>query len=285
MTCGEARRGDVRRSEARRGEIMKTIFLKELKRTRIGLIIWSIMVGLVAFMGIMEYPVLGQNLGLLEEALALIPKVGQLVFGVYNVNITEPIGYYIVMYYWTGLIIFVHAIYTGASIISKESRDKTVEYLFTKPCPKSTIVTAKMLAALVNIFVVGLTATVMSLLAMIPITSDNAVYGHVFTACVGMLVTQGVLLMLGILCSALFKGYKASVSSAVGVLLLSYCLMFFVQYIDAPQLGFLSPLTFFSVSEVVKGGLGPSYVLLSAVIISLCVYFTQILYAKKEMAI
>jgi ABC-2 type transport system permease protein len=265
--------------------MMKTIFLKELKRTRTGLIIWSIIAGLVAFMGIMEYPVLGQNLDLLEEALDLIPKLGQLIFGVYNVNINDPIGYYIVMYYWTGLIIFVHAIYTGASIISKESRDKTAEYLFTKPYPKSTIVTAKMFTALVNILVVGLMVTVLSLLAMIPITSESAVYGQVFTACIGMLITQGVLLMLGLLCSALFKGYKAGVFSAVGILLLSYCIMFFVQYIDAPQLGFLSPLTFFSVSEVVRGGLGLLYVLLSAVIITLCVYFTQRLYAKKEMIV
>ena len=262
---------------------MKTIFFKELKRTRIGLGIWSIIVGLVALMGILEYPVLGPNLHLIEEAVNLIPKLGQLVFGVYNVSLNDPIGYYVVMYYWTGLIIFVHAIYTGASIISKESRDKTAEYLFTKPYPKSTIVTAKMLTALVNIFIVGLTATSMSLLAMIPITSDSAIYGQVFAACVGMFITQGVLLMLGLLCSALFKGYKTSVLSAVGLLLLSYCMMFFVQYIDAPHLSFLSPLTFFSVSEVVKGGLGLSYVLLSVVIIVLCVFFAQRLYAKKDM--
>ena len=264
---------------------MKTIFIKELKRTRIGLVIWSIIVGLVAFMGIMEYPVLGQNLHLIEEALGLIPKIGQLIFGVHNVNFNDPVGYYIVMYYWTGLIIFVHAIYTGASIISKESRDKTAEYLFTKPYLKSTIVAAKMFAAFVNILVVGLTATILSLLAMIPITSESAVYSQVFAACVGMLITQGVLVMLGLLCSALLKGYKAGVFFAVGVLLLSYCLMFFVQYIDAPQLSFLSPLTFFSVSEVVKSGLGILYVLLSAVIIALCVFFTQRLYAKKEMLI
>ena len=262
---------------------MKTICLKELRRTRVGLVIWCVMVGLVALMGILEYPVLGQNLDLLEEALDLIPKIGQLVFGVYRVDLNEPIGYFVVMYYWTGLIIFVHAIYTGASIISKESRDKTAEYLFTKPYPKSTIVTAKILTALINILAVGLTATVMSLLAMIPITNESAVYGRVFAACVGLLITQGVLLMLGLLCSALFKGYKAGVFSAVGVLLLSYCLMFFVQYIDAPHLYFLSPLTFFSVSEVVKDGPGLMYVLLSAGIIALCTCFTQRLYAKKEM--
>ena len=262
---------------------MNTIFVKELKRTRIGLIIWSVIVALVALMGIMEYPVLGQSLNLIEEALELIPKAGQLVFGVYNVNLNEPIGYFVVMYYWSGLVIFVHAIYMGASIISKESRDKTVEYLFTKPYPKSAIVTAKMLAALVNVLVVGLTATIMSLLAMIPTTSERAAYGQVFAACAGMLVTQVVLMTLGFLCSALFKGYKAGVFSAAGVLLFSYCLMFFVQYIDEPQLNFLSPLTFFGVSEVVRDGLDLIYVLLSAAIIALCVYFTHRLYAKKEM--
>jgi ABC-2 type transport system permease protein len=264
---------------------MKTIFLKELKRTRTGLIIWSVIVGLVASMGIMEYPVLKPNLNLVEDALDLIPKMGQLIFGVYNVNLNEPIGYYIVMYYWTGLIVFAHAIYTGASIISKESRDKTAEYLFTKPYAKSVIVTAKMYAAIVNILVVGFTATVLSLLAMIPINGESAVYGRVFASCAGMFITQGILLMLGLLCGALFKGYRAGVFSAAGVLLLSYCLMFFVQYIDAPQLSFLSPLTFFGVSDVAKNGLGLINILLSAAIITLCVYFTQRLYAKKEVII
>jgi len=265
--------------------MMKIIFMKEMKRTRTGLIIWSVIVGLVTFMGIMEYPILAQNLSLIGEALDLIPKIGQLVFGVYNANLTEPIGYYVVMFYWTGLIVFTHAMYTGASIISKESRDKTAEYLFTKPYPKSTIVWAKMLAGFVNILVVGLVTTAISLIAMLPVTSEGVVYVQVFASCIGMLITQSVLMMLGLLCSALFKGYKAGVTSAISVLLLSYCLMFFVQYIDAPQLSFLSPLTFFSVSVVVKSGLGLLYIVLSAVIIALCIYFTQRLYCKKEMIV
>lgn len=264
---------------------MGTIFKKELKRTRTGIIIWSFLVGLIVFFGILEYPAVGQNPDLVEQALSLIPKIGQLVFGVYNVNLNEPIGYYVALYYWIGLFIFTHAIYTGASIISKESRDKTAEYLFTKPYPKSTIVWAKILAGFVNILVVGLVTTAMSLISMLPITSEGAVYGQVFASCAGMLITQGVLMMLGFLCSALFSGYKAGVTSSIGVLLLSYCLMFFVQYIDAPGLSFLSPLTFFSVYEVVKSGLGLLYVLLSAAIITLCVYFTQRLYAKKEMIV
>lgn len=262
---------------------MRTIFMKELKRTRTGLIIWSLIVGLVAFLGIMEYPVLGPRMDLIEQALAAIPKIGQLVFGVYNVNLNNPIGYYIVMYYWTGLIVFTHAIYTGASIISKESRDKTAEYLFTKPYKRGTIVWAKILAGLMNILVVGVGTLIMSLLGMLPVTTDLALYSQILVSGFGMLFTQCVLMSLGLLCSAVFKTYKSGSRGAIMVLLASYSLMFIVQYVDMPSLNFLSPLTYFGVSDVVVNGLGIPYILLTVSVIAVCVYLTQRVYAKKVM--
>ncbi|MDR1643310.1 MAG: ABC transporter permease [Clostridiales bacterium] len=262
---------------------MKTILGKEFGRTWIGLMIWSAIIALVAFFGVSEYPVFGQNIKQLEDALALIPKIGQLICGVYNVNFAELTGYYVVMYYWIGLIVFTHAIYTGASIIAKESRDKTVEYLFTKPYTRSEIVWAKILAGLLNILAVGAITLAMSLLAILPISNDPVVYMQVFVSCIGMLFTQCVLMSLGFLCSAFFKSYKSGVMGAAAVLIGSYCLMFFVQYLDMPALNFLSPLTYFSVSFVVADGLGALYVLLAISVISICFYFTQKLYAKKVM--
>lgn len=262
---------------------MKTIFLKELKRTRMGLIIWSSIVSLIALMGIIEYPVLGPNMHLVEEALAAIPKIGQLVFGVYNVNLNEITGYYIVMYYWTGLIVFTHAIYTGASIISKESRDKTAEYLFTKPYKRDTIVWAKIFAGFVNILVIGVITVIMYLLGMLIITDDPVVYMQILVSGLGMLLTQCVLMALGLLCSAIFRTYKSGARGAILVLLTSYCLMFSLQFADMPSLHFLSSLTYFSVSHVVANGLDIPYILLAVSVIAVCIYFTQRVYAKKVM--
>lgn len=262
---------------------MRTIFRKELTRTRTGLVIWSVVAGIVALFGMLEYPFISQYLNVLEDALASIPKIGQLVFGVYNADFYTPIGFYIVMYYWTGLIVFTHAIYTGASIISKESRDKTAEYLFTKPYKRNTIVWAKILTGLVNILVVGIVTIIMSLIAMLPITREPSVYGHILVASVGMLFTQCVLMSLGLLCSAIFKTYKSGASGAIIVLIASYCLMFFVQYADMPPLNFLSPLTYFPVAGVVKSSLNIIYILLAVVVVAVCVIFTQRLYSKKEI--
>ncbi|MDR0772360.1 MAG: ABC transporter permease [Candidatus Peribacteria bacterium] len=228
------------------------MFKKEFKRTIKGLIIWSIIIVLLAMMALLEYPVIGQYADLMDEHLAeFMPKIAQLVFGIYNINLKETIGWFVVMYYWTGLIVFTHAIYTGASLISKEIRDKTSEYLFTKPCKRSTIVWAKTFAGFANILVINLVATIMSLILMIPMTKDPVIYGQVLIGGIGMLLTQCVLMSIGFVCSGFFKSYASGVKAAMISLIIFYCLMFFVQYIDMPSLNFLSPLTYFSVSDVV----------------------------------
>jgi hypothetical protein len=118
---------------------------------------------------------------------------------------------------------------------------------------------------------------------MLIITDDPGVYMQILICGIGMLFTQCVLMSLGLLCSAVFKTYKSATMGAVMVLLACYCLMFFVQFIDIPALHFLSPLTFFGVSDVVMNGLSVSYILLAAVIMGICLYFTERLYARKAM--
>lgn len=262
---------------------MKVIFFKELKRTRTSMIIWGLFVGLIAYMGILEYPVIGQYTAVIGDTLALIPPIAQMLFGVYNINIAQPIGYYIVMYYWAGLLVFTHAIYMGASIVAKEKRDKTAEFLFTKPEKRRTIVVAKLLAGLVNIAVVGLVAIAMSLIAMQPITTDSAVSAQILLSGVGMFATQCVLLAVGFWVSSLFKTYKSGMFASVAFLILSYCLLFFVQSVGLSSLNFVSPLAYFNVSEVVAGGINVFYVLLSIAVIAVCVYFGVRIYGKKEM--
>ena len=262
---------------------MESIFKNELKQTRFGLLIWSVVVVSIALFGMLEYPIVSQNIDILGEALLLIPKIGQLIFGVYNVDLTMPIGYHIVMYYWLGLIVFAHAMYTGASIISKETRDKTAEFLFTKPYKRSTIIWAKILAGFVHILIIGVVAVISALFGMTIITTDPGVYIQILISGIGMFFTQCILLSLGLLCSAVFKTYRSGTMGAVMVLLASYCLMFFVQFIDSPALNFLSPLTFFGVSDTVENGFSGPYILLAVLIIGACLYLTQWFYARKDM--
>jgi len=267
---------------------MKTIWLKELRRTRFSLIIWSAVAGLVILFGILEYPALQSitgsvGIGALQEALVAIPTAGQLVFGVYHVNLADPIGYYVVMYYWTGLIVFVHAMFTGASIISKESRDKTGEFLFTKPYRRNVIVWAKALAALVNVFVVGAVVLILSILGMLQVTQDPGVYVHILATGAGMFLTQCTLVALGLLCSAVFKTYRGGVFAAMVLLIICYGLMFVAQYSGAYY--YLSPLAYFEIAKVAAQGINILSVLLAVVLVAACLLVAQILYRRKVMVV
>ena len=250
---------------------------------RSGLIIWCFAAACLAGMGMMEYPVIAPNVDLVGKSLSLIPKLGQIVFGVYGPSLNNPLGYFSVMAYWAGLIIYTHAMYTGASVVAKENRDRTAEYLFTMPCRRKEIIWSKILAALFNILVMGIVNIIINVLSMTMITKEPAVYGSILAACAGMFFIQCAVAALGLLCSALFRTYRAGVLTAAAVLVISYCLMFTVQYLDSPSLNFISPLAFFGPWDVAVNGMNPAYALLTAAVVAVCLFLTQILYTGREI--
>jgi len=65
-------------------------------------------------------------------------------------NLITLSSFYDVMFTYFALILSVAAAMWGSGIISKEERDKTVEFSLTLPVTRSKMVTSKSLAALVN---------------------------------------------------------------------------------------------------------------------------------------
>ena len=262
---------------------MKAIFLKELKRSRRSLILWSIVIGATALFGILEYPIMADYGDMMAHLSDVMPKLVQIIFGVYGADLTTTMGYYVVMYFWFGLIVFTHATYLGASIISKEQRDKTAEYIFTKPYKRDTIVTAKIMVAVVNALVVAILTGLISVLAMAALAVDVGALKSVFISIIGMFVTQLVFVAVGLLCSAVFIEYKVAALCSIAVLIATYIVSFAIEYIGtADYLSFLSPLRYFDVKSVISDGISPLYLFVSIVVISLSLYFTLTLYRKKD---
>lgn len=265
---------------------MKTIFLKECKRTRRSLFLWSLIIGILAVFGMLEYPIISGYINTLMPILQSIPKLVQIMFGVYQVDLTTPIGYYICMYFWCGLIVFTHSVYIGATIIAKDERDKTSEYIFSKPYKRDSVVMAKVLAAAVNALVVAVVTGSVSALAMIPINMSSVIYLKVAAATLGMFLTQLVMVALGLLCSALFKKYKFGLLAAIGVLVASYTVAVIIEYAgNINYLNFLSPLCYFNVQYVVNNGISLPYLAIAAAVIVVSLYFTFSIYRKRDLPI
>lgn len=239
---------------------MKTIILKELKRTYRSLFLWCLIIAIIVVFGILEYPFVSQYIQDLMPVFDAMPKIVSIMFGIYQVDFTSTLGYYVCMYFWCTLITYVHAMYLGASIVIKEERDKTADYLFTKPYARKTIVQAKLIAALVNVFIVAAVSGGLSILALLMIGLNGHEMQLVFMTIIGMFFTQVILMVIGLLCSLMSKSYKKGVLMGMICLMVFYAISITIQYVgNINYLNFLSPLQYFDAKLVIASGFNLFY--------------------------
>src|SRR5512136_708883 len=125
------------------------IFRRELKANLRSLLIWGIIMVLFIWLGSSKFSAYYGNPEMLKILDALPPAMLS-AFNMQAFNLTTLSGFFGVMFSYYALLVAIAAAMWGSDIISKEERDKTVEFSLTLPVTRGRVVTAKSLAALVN---------------------------------------------------------------------------------------------------------------------------------------
>ena len=63
------------------------------------------------------------------------------LLGFSDLDLSKVSGYYGMLFIYLLLMATIHAAMLGATIIAKEERDKTSEFLFVKPVSRSKVIT------------------------------------------------------------------------------------------------------------------------------------------------
>jgi ABC-2 type transport system permease protein len=175
----------------------------------------------------------------------------------------------------------------GSDSISKEERDKTVEFSLVLPVSRSRVITAKVLAALVNCILFVLITWGVSLVSVQKYQPDQAFYNFLKLEMAAMFVFELIFLGIGLLLGCALKQYKLSGSIAVGILLVTYILSIFSGLQEKLDfLKYFSPFKYFDAGELFRSGkLDGTYLLLSAGIIVVCVVAAYWIYNKRDLYI
>jgi len=202
-------------------------------------------------------------------------------------NLTTISGFYGVMFIYFALMAAIAAAMWGSDSISKEERDKTVEFSLVLPVSRSRVVTAKGLAALVNCIVFVLITWVVSLVAVQSYNPDQAFYSFLALEMQGMFVIELIFLAIGLLLGCAMKQYKRSGSTAIAIILTAYFLSIVVSMqANLDFLKYFTPFKYFDASQLLSSGkMDVTYLLLSAVIIVVCVVAAYWLYNKRDLYI
>lgn len=249
------------------------LYSKELKRNRNSFISWSISMVALLFLGMAFYPVLMEGDTLKQmKAFFKNPMMKGLLnaFGATIDQLSNVLGFYATRNaVFIMLLGSMFSIMLAAKILSREEREKTAEFLLSKPVTRTEVAGSKLAAyftylILLNIVMVSVGFATLEFFKGDSEYSLTAYLMHAFYSFLLMLLFGAI----GFFLSVLIKRGRSMTNVALGVVLGSYFIDFISKVTPAANdLGYLSPFKF-----IPAGIMNPNYGLNWAS----CIYFAGI---------
>ena len=262
------------------------IFLRELKSNFKSLLIWGGIVMFFSWIGFSKFSAYYDNPELLD-ILGTLPPAMLDAFNFNAFNLTTLVGFYGVMFAYFGLMVSIAAAMWGSEIISKEERNKTVEFSLTLPVTRSKLVTAKIGAALVNCILLNLITWGALVLSPQKYNPTSEYYDFVAMGMLALFLMQLVFLAIGILLGCAMKQHKRSSAAAVSVLMVTYFFSIISGlYEKLDFLKYFSPFKYFDPKMILdESRLDPLYVGISAAIIIAALGLSYMTYSRRDLYI
>jgi ABC-2 type transport system permease protein len=262
------------------------IWIRELKANLKSLLIWGVIVILFVTVGISKFSAYEGN----PEMLAILDQMPSAMLSAFNMqafNLTTISGFFGLMFTYFALLLSIAAAMWGSDIISKEERDKTVEFSLTLPVTRSRVVTAKALAALVNCIGLLLITWAASLVSAAQYQTDAAFYRFLALCMLALFIMQLIFLAIGIFLGCAMKRYKRASSVAVSVLLGTYFLSVIAGLNkDLAFLKYLTPFRYFDAGLLLRESrFELVFLSLSAGIIVASMVGAYLTYARRDLYI
>jgi beta-exotoxin I transport system permease protein len=262
------------------------IFFRELKANLKSLIIWCVITVLFIAVGFSKFSAYYNN----PEMLAILKDFPPAMLSALSLNafnLTTVTGFLGVMYTYFALLLSVAAVMWGSDIISKEERDKTVEFSLTLPVTRGKVITAKTLAAFVNCVALLVITAVVTVASAQQYKPDQNFYNYLALIVAAIFIIQIIFLAVGILLGCAMKQYRRASSLAVSILLVTY----FFSIISGLSknlefLKFFSPFKYFDPALLLsESKIQVTYVGLSIAIVVLSMVAGYLLYSKRDLYI
>lgn len=265
----------------------RNLYSKELKRNKRSLAVWSsIVIGLtILVMSIFPY-----MKGMSEEMANMMSKMPEgmakamglnehtwdSILGMYNTYY----GIYIIV------LLSIYSSSTGATIISKEEKDKTAEFLLTKPISRKSIFVTKLSVLFTLTFTAFFLQTITAVIFAIAFEE-----GHVQWSVFTTMHTHGLILTLfftcvGLTLSMFLKPKKNFMGMTVGIVFGSYFLNTIAKAAETVSwVGYISPFHYLDFA-VTNSDYGINFVSVGIILfISMILLATSYkVYEKKDIS-
>lgn len=231
----------------------RNLFLKELKKNALSLIVWMIAITLLISLTMSVYRTFVENQSKILGMMSLVPKSALQFKGIANINdLISVLGFYSVNNIIYMMVLgSIFAIVLGSNILLKEEYNKTAEYLLTRPLTRSEIFFSKLAVVFLYVFLLNLVTSLagficMELVKTGPFSIRAFLILSFYTFLLNMLFGT-----IGLFLSTLIKRPKPITALCIGLVLFFYFLYTLSKITEsAAKIGYLSPFKFVNIDAI-----------------------------------
>lgn len=260
------------------------IIKRELRANFKALIIWIASISTIVYFASLEFSVFNGD-PTIVEAMEQFEYLFN-ILGVSVANITKPEGYLSVMSLYLFLPLSIYAALLGSSIISKEERDKTAEYLFTLPISREKVLLGKLTAAIIYVFVSALLICLVCLAFFSRYSLNSDLFNFIVYLGIGLIILELVFMSIGMMLASVLRQYKRSGAITLGYLMSAFMLSMLMGMTDKLDfLKYFTPFQYFPVQELLDSEISVGFSMLSAGIFVACITSVFIFFKKRDLYI
>lgn len=258
------------------------ILLHELRAYRKSTIIWTIsLIGIAAlFMSL--YPSFSRDTEEFRKLLEGYPAALREAFGINLDTFFSILGFYCYGLSFVTLSGAIQAMNLGTSIVSKEVREKTADFLLTKPVTRQRVLANKLLAAFISIIITNIVYIAAATLIANQVKTDDFQLSIFILLSLTLFFVQLIFLAVGIIISVIVPKIKSVLTVSLATVFTFYFLGMFSSIDEAKR--YLSPFKYFDTAYIMeKSGYEISFLITGAVVIILAIGASFLIYTKKDI--
>lgn len=261
------------------------MYLYELKSLRRSIITWTISMLALATLYLSLFPSIANDADDFKKLLAGYPEAVRAAIGINLDYITSLLGFYSWIFTFIMLCAAMQAMNLGASILSKESRERTADFLLVKPVSRTAIVSAKLLAAFTDLLITNiLYITISALIANLTKTEDFSMKLY-FMINLTMFFVQIIFVSIGMFTSVFFKKMKTVLPISLSFVFGFYFIGAFLVTDNSEKLKrIFAPFKYFDTFYIINNeSYEVFYMITGAVVVIASIVASYIIYNRKDI--
>lgn len=227
-----------------------TVIRHELKQSRISLIIWTAAIGFLLAVCIFMFPEMKGEMNEVNEVFSSMGSFTQ-AFGMDKVNFGTLLGFYAVE---CGNILGLGGAFFASlcaiSVLSKEEKERTAEFLLTHPVSRLRVVAEKLISVILQIVILNVVVYVIAA-SSIALIGEEVPWQEITLMHTAYLILQLELAGICFGVSAFLR--RGSIGTGLGIAVIMYFLNIIANLTESAEfLKYITPFGYADGAEIVR---------------------------------